>query len=325
MIKNLEIRNFKSIKHLQLDCRRINIFIGPPNTGKSNILESLGIFSYGGYGIYTRNDIRDFVRLELMSNLFYDEIIDEKIEVKSDDKSCAIEFKDGKFEVAYIETGTVTNKYYYDYSPRGMRPFVEYLSPFKFYRFVVREKFERRESAFLLPPSGENLLSVIMTHRELKSTVRNIFEPFGLSLALKPQESKIEVLKQEEDIFISYPYSLVSDTLQRIIFYLVAVNSNSDSILVFEEPESHAFPYYTKFLAEKIALDKSNQYFVSTHNPYFLLSIIQKSPKEDLGIFITYFEDYQTRVRPLSEKDIEEIMDMGIDVFFNIERYLEEK
>ena len=38
MIRTLEIKNFKSIKELRLDCRRINIFIGEPNTGKSNIL-----------------------------------------------------------------------------------------------------------------------------------------------------------------------------------------------------------------------------------------------------------------------------------------------
>lgn len=45
MIKNLEVINFKSIKNLKLDCKRVNVFIGEPNTGKSNILESLGIFS----------------------------------------------------------------------------------------------------------------------------------------------------------------------------------------------------------------------------------------------------------------------------------------
>jgi len=30
MIGSLEIENFKSIKSLRLDCRRINIFIGEP-------------------------------------------------------------------------------------------------------------------------------------------------------------------------------------------------------------------------------------------------------------------------------------------------------
>ena len=109
-----------------------------------------------------------------------------------------------------------------------------------------------------------------------------------------------------------------------MVFYLAAIDSNKDSFLAFEEPESHAFPYYTKYLAEVIALDKNNnQYFISTHNPYFLLPVLEKAPKEDVAIFITYFEDYQTKVKPLSHKQLGEIME--IDVFSNIERFLEEK
>ncbi|MBS7268588.1 MAG: AAA family ATPase [Candidatus Freyarchaeota archaeon] len=326
MLKSLEIRNFKSIKFLDINCRKINIFIGGPNTGKSNILESLGIFSYGAYGSYALNGVRDFIRLERMSNLFYDENLDEKMEIKCDGKKFEMEFKNGRFQGVLRDGDKELGKFDYDHLGGGVVPDFRSVSSFKFYRFTILKKFEVKDSEFLLPPFGRNLLSVLMTHKELKSIASQIFEPFGLRLVFKPQEDKIEVLKQQEDVFIAYPYSLVSDTLQRIIFYLLAVNSNKDSILIFEEPEAHAFPYYTKFLAEKIALDKNNnQYFISTHNPYFLLSIIEKSPKEGVGIFITYFKDYQTRVKLLSEGDIEEIMDLDIDVFFNVERFLDEE
>jgi hypothetical protein len=92
---------------------------------------------------------------------------------------------------------------------------------------------------------------------------------------------------------------LASDTLRRIIFYTVAIASNKDSVLVFEEPESNAFPYYTKYLGERIALDKTNQFFIATHNPYLLSAIIEKGRKEDVQVFITYFRDYQTHVNPV--------------------------
>ncbi len=49
MIEKLSIKNFKSIKDLAIDCRRVNLFIGEPNTGKSNILEALGLLSWLGY------------------------------------------------------------------------------------------------------------------------------------------------------------------------------------------------------------------------------------------------------------------------------------
>ena len=50
MIENLSIKNFKSIKDLSIDCKRINLFIGEPNAGKSNILEALGVMSWCRYG-----------------------------------------------------------------------------------------------------------------------------------------------------------------------------------------------------------------------------------------------------------------------------------
>ena len=39
----VDIKNFKSIKDLHLNCKRVNVFIGKPNVGKSNILEGLGL------------------------------------------------------------------------------------------------------------------------------------------------------------------------------------------------------------------------------------------------------------------------------------------
>ena len=74
MIETLEITNFKSVKHLALPCKRFNVFIGEPNTGKSNILEALGLLSFVGAWQYQPGIKLDgFVRHERTYNLFYDE------------------------------------------------------------------------------------------------------------------------------------------------------------------------------------------------------------------------------------------------------------
>ncbi|MBE0516265.1 MAG: AAA family ATPase [Methanophagales archaeon] len=322
MIQTLEIENFKSIKHLKMDCRRINLFIGEPNTGKSNILESLGLLSHSYYKRYSE-ELKQFVRFETVSNQFYDDNLEDKIKIRVDQKVFHLEFREGRFVGSYNNQ----EAFRYGYEGKFMgEPGLDELMPFKYYKFEVRRDFPRQESEFLLPPSAANLLALILAHKNLKRLVRQLFETCGLRVVLKPQENKIEVQKEREDIIISHPYSLVSDTLQRVIFHLVAIETNKNSIIMFEEPEAHAFPYYTKYLAERIALDQNNnQYFISTHNPYLLLSILEKAPKDDVGIFITYFENYQTKVKPLSEKELEEIMGMGIDIFFDIERFLEVK
>ena len=139
---------------------------------------------------------------------------------------------------------------------------------------------------------------------------------------MKLHERKFEIVKQEEDTLISYPYSLTSDTLRRIIFYTVAIASNSNSTLVFEEPESNSFPYYTKYLGERIALDQTNQYFIATHNPYLLSAVIEKAPQEDVQTFVTYFKDYETHVLPLNPDQVAELLED--DPFFNLDRFIEE-
>ena len=314
MIKNLEIKNFKSIKHLKLDCKRVNVLIGKPNTGKSNILESVGIFSV------PYKELRYFVRLESMSNLFYDQDLSEKIEIIADAVHCGIIFADGRFRGDAEANGKPIFIFNLDYYGRGELSGSP--SPFKFYRFVPKDSFPRQESGFLLPPDGENLLSILLTNKPLKKLLADMFSEYGLRIVLKPQEAKIEVQKQIEDIIVSHPYHIVSDTLQRAVFHLTAIETNKDSIIIFEEPESHAFPFYTKFLAERISLSKTNQYFISTHNPYFLLSVLEKTPKDDIGVFITYLKDYQTKIRPVTEDEMSEIIDLDASVFFNLDRFI---
>jgi AAA15 family ATPase/GTPase len=318
MITNLEIKNFKSIKQLNLNCRKINLFIGEPNSGKSNILETLSLFSFIKFG-----NLEDFIRIETMNNLFSDENLDENILLKADSKMLEIKFKDDIFQGRCYDrklNGEEISSFNFDYNFRGSRSMVSEPLPIRFYRFSVRKVFYRKESEFLLPPYGDNLLTLIRSHKKLKEAVADLFEPFGLRLAFRIQENKMEILKQYENDIIAHPYWLLSDTLQRIIFYATAIDSNKESILVFEEPESHTFPYYTKFLGEKIAFDQTNQYFIATHNPYLLLAILEKAKKKTVNVFVTYYKDYETKVKLLNDEQVSELM--NYDPFFNLNDFI---
>lgn len=331
-INKFRIKNFKSIKDLELNCKRINIFIGEPNTGKSNILEAIGLMSHLCYG-----DLSKFVRFESMLDLFYDRNLTDKIEIEFDSYLMKVAFKDGFFDgtLMYPNIGGNEQSFYifrYGYSASSGKQArtnfqveeLRILEAFKFYRFLRLSAFPQTISDFLSPPNGENLLHIILTRKDLKKVTSDLFKRFGYRVVFKPSEGKMEVQKELEDIIVSIPYSLSSETLQRVAFYLAAIYSNNDSIISFEEPEAHAFPYYTKYLAERVALDKnSNQYFIATHNPYFLISILEKTPKDEIATFVTYFEDYQTKIKALSGNDIERALSMGPDVFFNIDQFLE--
>jgi len=150
--------------------------------------------------------------------------------------------------------------------------------------------------------------------------MRAFFEKYGLKLVARQHERTFELQKEVDGWISAIPYTLASDTLRRIIFYTVAIASNKDSVLVFEEPESNAFPHYTKYLSEQIALDQTNQFFIATHNPYLLSAIIEKGRKEDVQVFITYSKDSETRVKPLTPDPVGELMEA--DPLFNMDRFL---
>ena len=332
-VKFLEVRNFKSIRNLKLECRKVNLFIGEPNAGKSNILETIGLASHLTYG-----QLREFVRFELMRDLFYDQILEEPIQLRFDEKTLEISYKDGRFIARLLNMpGDFPEIFNYEYHGNGNKSFMgygttetatvrTYFGYFKSYRYTSRDSFPLQTSEFLYPPHGDNLLAVLMSRKQLLSIMKEMFAKFGYRPVFRPHEGKIEVQKEFKDVLVSFPYSLSSETLQRVVFYLAAMYSNRDSILTFEEPEAHAFPYYMKYLAERIARDKNgNQYFIATHNPYFLTSILEKTPKHEVAAFITYLHDYQTKVVSLKEKQKEEILEMGIDAFFNIDRFLSKK
>ena len=97
-----------------------------------------------------------------------------------------------------------------------------------------------------------------------------------------------------------------------------------NSTLLLEEPEAQVFPFYNKYLGEKIALDTSNQYFVATHNFPFLSSILQKTDPKDLRIYITYYEDYQTKVYLFPQEKFSEIYEMEESFFLNLKKYTEQ-
>ena len=336
MIQELEIHNFKSIKDLTLPCKRFNIFIGEPNTGKSNILEALGLLSFVGVWQYQENSkLHGFVRHERTSNLFYDDEVGDPLSIRANELAIDFGYRDGGYNgrvtfqqnrrIDPLSTAISGDDYSIQHVGKigGYPGNAIWPETIKFYRFPLTDIHARSTKNFLLPPWGGNLPSLLLQNRELRNLVNLPFSTNGLRLGLRPQENRIEVIKQADDVIISYPYALASDTLKRITFYTAAIETNINSVIVLEEPEAHSFPGETKLLAEQIAMDENdNQYFIVTHNPYFLMPLLSKAPKDDIAIAIVYNEDYQTKVKSLDPEELPELFEL--DIFANLNRYIED-
>ncbi len=169
---------------------------------------------------------------------------------------------------------------------------------------------------FLHPPHGNNFYTIVRGNPELRAEIQSFLKPNGLDFLLDEESQKMIVVRKGETNLLSFPLHLVPDTFQRYIFHLAAIMSNRDSVLLFEEPETHSYAPYVHQLAQHIIQDEqNNQYFLTTHSPYFLLPILEEA--KDAAVFFTWFEDYQTRVRRLSKEEIRVILNDGIDVFIN--------
>jgi len=331
MIRKLHIQNFKSIKDLELDCARVNVFIGEPNTGKSNILESLGTFTLSllrGKGNILP---RKLIRMEKNYHIFFNENTEEKINID-------IEL-DNYSKIFTLWTYTsegIVNSEFSDSSEDILRKhkFLSFDSnlslqvhfnldqalPIRFFKFEQKKDYSGREGNFLTPPDGDNLPQMIRLKSEIKEFVHDLFAEYGYKVNIDKHENNISIYR-ESHISESLPYFLSSDTIQRIIFFYTAIETNKNAVLIFEEPESHVFPFYNKFLAERIALYNTNQFFIATHNPTFLANFIEQTPDEELKIFITYYEDYQTKVFELSGGKLHEAYKIfGVDIFANLDK-----
>ena len=343
LIKNLHIKNFKSVRDLKLDCDRINIFIGKPNAGKSNILEAISLF---GADYSEERFMDEFIRYKNLVQLFPNFNFREPIQVVANDVKAemtletltdkinfSISFIDidekalveryvsewhGKSEEIFVprinmsakRDGTIT-----DISNRGNT-----FSPVKKYEFKPLGDYQDR-GLFLYPPHGDNFYLIARSHEELRQEIRRFLKPNGLEFLLDEETRRVAIVHREENSLISFPMVLVPDTFQRYIFHLAAIMSNQDSVLLFEEPESHSYPPYIYQLAQHIIQDeRNNQYFLTTHNPYLLTPILEET--NDVALFVTWFEDYQTHARRLSEDEIREVLNDGLDVFLNLKHFV---
>jgi len=299
MIREVEIQNFKSIRKLYLECRRINLFIGPPDSGKSNLLESLGIFGLAD----DPAALPDFARCRTMAELFHDLDVKSPVRVRADGCAWTLEREPSA-------------------NPPFRLQFNLHRLPIRFYRFVPLDRFPAKEPDFLRPPHGENMLHLLLRHGMVRERIAGIFAEHGLRLVLKPQKERIELRKEAEGRIIAYPYAMASETLRRLAFHLLAIETNEGALLIFEEPEAHLHPFHAKYLGEQIALDARNQYWISTHSPHFLLAVLEKAPLEDVAVFLTARRNGETWARPLGEEEIQGILEDGCGFFFDMERLM---
>ncbi|MHA1224221.1 MAG: AAA family ATPase [Candidatus Heimdallarchaeaceae archaeon] len=350
MIKEMIVENFKSIKRVNLEFSKINVFIGEPNVGKSNILEALGMFSSLRYYNYSKDRkliSKDFIRYEDLSNLFHNDNISKEIRIITDECYISLKFLEDFFKYAGYKSElgfkyNKDNKMYRDviksdlvfdqdldtfgknYSTNIKHdPKSKVFPKVKMFKSLELDKFTSKDFSELKPPFGINLLSILNTNERLYNYLNDILKDFDLKIMLRGAEGKIELVRDVKGKLVSSPLRLVAETFHQLFLLISALQTSKNSILVFEEPETHMFPKYSKYFAEMITKEThSNQFFLSTHNPYFLISLIEKSDRNNICVFAVSYFNSETKVKKLSKEDLSNLLQKE-DPFFNIAKFSE--
>lgn len=340
-IERLLINNYKSINKLDLDCSRINVLIGEPNVGKSNILEALDLTYLSSFfnvnerlkkSRYKHIDIKEYFRVKKVADLFHLGDVSTPIRIGhpgfSYDVSLRYNNREDKniFEWAKSD-GQITS---FDNDFEIVEPTQYYGSPIKPYRY--NENNDSHDIGnyinILMPPYGNNLVEVIRHNPDFRSFIGDLIKDLGFELNIDTSSNEILFqLRLNKGLVYTVRYEAMADTLKRVIFYVAAIRLNNASVITLEEPEVHSFPKYISFLADEIIKADGRQFFVATHSPYLLNALIEKTPSDQLSIFLCGYDKvkFETTVKKLSQDELSELLNYGVDIFFNINRYLDDR
>jgi AAA15 family ATPase/GTPase len=323
-IQNIEISNFKSIKDLKIDgCKKINIFAGKPNAGKSNILEAL-VF-YGGIESLMLVSLDDQIRFGKKNDLFFEGNLHQPSSIKvSEEKSIFLK---------YFENELLISNNNLDYKNPLIRfkndgtDFYEDLSfnkKIKRYIFSTSnsEKYSFDNLENLSTPFGNNIASIISSNSELRNFVNKLLNSNNSRLLIDRLTNDIKIFKEYEDgTVFTLPYKMIADTLQRLIFYKAAIMSNKNSVLLFEEPEAHCFePYILEFTNEVKYNENNNQFFMVTHSDFIIQEFLRdEESRNNLQIYLVNNMNGKTEVKKLDAERNDDVYEYGMNVFFNFD------
>jgi len=335
MITALGIDRFKSIRSLALQCKKVNVFIGAPDTGKTNILEALHFICCLGWGLGVGPSLR--LRGDLgFEPLFYRQFLDEPIQIRLQSGPPFL-FPSappdilvtasiiGEQRLLDVKTGHRNQVVNLGFSSAGR--FVD-LDWVRSYIYSRSEDWSYSTAGLhgaevITPHSGSNLIYIARHKKEVHEFLLEMVSSLNMKLMFDSPQKAYRLLEVRGEEFLAYNLDLLSDTAKRLFFYKAILLTCQNAALVLDEPDVFAFPPYPKALGEMIADDETNQFFLTTHNPYFLTSLVSKTLTENIAVFICHRDSNgDTVVKLLSAHDLSRVLDFGSSVFFNLDEFL---
>lgn len=304
-IDNVEIKNFKSLKYLNLDLKELNIITGVNSSGKSSFIQTLLLLkqnweflSFHTVSGKLLSINGEFIRLGNKQDILFQNVFDENIEIKISSETKkevyihfnhqTLKFKTNYdltehlingFNISnafqYIQTDRITPNIFYDLSDE----FISVNNIGTKGEFVAHYLAEKRHQKLFI--------------KELKhhnSITDQLLE--NVSYWLGEISTGIEVIpriyNELQKVNLTYKYTYGDNTtsdysplnvgfgLTYVLPIIVAIlKAKKGDLIIIENPETHLHPKAQSKIAKLCALASSNgvQIIVETHSDHFFNGI----------------------------------------------------
>lgn len=326
-LKDVHIHHFRSIRDCSLtDLRQINVLIGRPNTGKTNIIDAVTLFAIPELTNRTDLKLKHVIRAHTPEELFLIKNQTQYARVTSNRVGCALQYSQvtGLNAQLTFDNAHGEHVYNFDAAFRALASSNTFIDPvIKRYRYFNHIAFTRIGGTELTVPYGQNLFGLLDESPEIQKLIAEIIDSTGITMHFDAHGPKIRITNDPRpNTELHFPS--LSASLQRLCFYLAAIKSNREKFIVFDNPDANIFPTMLVHLATGMLENVSNQYLFSTHEYYILIDLLEDE-LEKVAIFNVYTENGETKIYRLTDEDLKAILYNGVDPFINNEAFIPKK
>ena len=326
MISRIAIKNFRSLRDVELRPGPLTVLIGPNGSGKSNILDALKFLKEitadprsggsvtesqleerGGYEQVVwggQTDSKLKFEVEFSHNEGASEIPGFRIEIQDEEDSPLI-----RPSIRPIGSETRDDSVFVDGIDNEYRNVVNPLRSWQFYDFspeLMRKPTKVKQES-VLNESGSNLSTVI--HSLYSENHPDLEEAVGMLQVMVPTVERLVspifgdgqtyVALKEKDV--DHPvgsWGLSDGTLLALALSIALVVRSEPELICVETPEAEIHPLMMEAVADMLEVaSRDTQVIVTTQSPYLL----EWLPFE--SFVVVEKEEGETRLSPLKHKD----------------------
>lgn len=312
LLTNFRVRNFKTFRDLELkNLKKVNIFVGKPNTGKTSILEALSLFlAKNPQMLISLLDERSMVGDDTcFESLFFDYKSDNVIVLESDSETLRVSpnFQNQSLVISERATSIGTlNSFYlannlkFSYDSKNEKPFSSSIS---FNRVEMNKtaysvSISKNESKKLMLSLNriefiaglknreyfnkfvDNLSAVLADNKKTKELQQKV-KKFALEIKDLKFVGRNKILVQQKHLQHAIDFRLLGQGFQSYIFILIAILSNKKYIMIDEIENGLHFESIDLLLESILQSPKDTQFFITTHNKEILQRLALKLEKQD--------------------------------------------